>query len=87
MDQAVDSGEKWKNMSMQNVVTFNNLMFQESRDSQLASSGKYVAVKVMLVCLSINTCKYACVAGGLSVDGDADAAVEARVRIGWNKFT
>jgi len=22
----------------------------------------------------------------LSVDGDADAAVEARVRIGWNKF-
>jgi len=22
----------------------------------------------------------------LSVDGDADAAVEARIRIGWNKF-
>ena len=22
----------------------------------------------------------------LSVDGDGDAAVEARVRIGWNKF-
>ena len=22
----------------------------------------------------------------LSVDGDADAAVEARMRIGWNKF-
>ena len=22
----------------------------------------------------------------LSVDGDADAAVEARVRMGWNKF-
>jgi len=24
--------------------------------------------------------------GMLSVDGDADAAVEARIRIGWNKF-
>jgi len=23
----------------------------------------------------------------LSVDGDADAAVETRIRIGWNKFT
>jgi len=22
----------------------------------------------------------------LSVDGDSDAAVEARIRIGWNKF-
>ena len=22
----------------------------------------------------------------LSMDGDADAAVEARIRIGWNKF-
>jgi len=22
----------------------------------------------------------------LSVDGDADAAVETRIRIGWNKF-
>ena len=22
----------------------------------------------------------------LSVDGDADAAVDARIRIGWNKF-
>ena len=22
----------------------------------------------------------------LSVDGDADAAVEARIRVGWNKF-
>ena len=22
----------------------------------------------------------------VSVDGDADAAVEARIRIGWNKF-
>jgi len=22
----------------------------------------------------------------LSVDGDADAAAEARIRIGWNKF-
>ena len=22
----------------------------------------------------------------MSVDGDADAAVEARIRIGWNKF-
>ena len=24
--------------------------------------------------------------GLLSVDGDADAAVKARIRIGWNKF-
>ena len=27
-----------------------------------------------------------CVCGMLSVDGDADAAVETRIRIGWNKF-
>jgi len=24
--------------------------------------------------------------GDMSVDGDADAAVETRIRIGWNKF-
>jgi len=88
VDKAIDNGEKdWKSMSVQNVVTFNSLMFQESRDCRLANSGKYVAVKMVLVCLSINTCKYACVTGGLSVDGDADAAVEARIRIGRNKFT
>jgi len=27
-----------------------------------------------------------CVCDLLSVDGDADAAVETRIRIGWNKF-
>ena len=27
-----------------------------------------------------------CYLGELSVDGDADAAAEARIRIGWNKF-
>ena len=27
-----------------------------------------------------------CCCDMLSVDGDADAAVEARIRIGWNKF-
>ena len=27
-----------------------------------------------------------CVCDMLSVDGDADAAVETRIRIGWNKF-
>ena len=73
MDKAIDNGEKdWKSVSVQNVVTFNSLMFQESRDCRLANSGKYVAVKMVLV---------------PSVDGDADAAVEARIRIGWNKFT
>jgi len=30
--------------------------------------------------------KRVCVCDMLSVDGDADAAVEARNRIGWNKF-
>jgi len=29
---------------------------------------------------------FCCVGGVLSVDGDADAAVEARIRIGWNGF-
>jgi len=33
--------------------------------------------------LVANFC-YLCVM--LSVDGDADAAAEARIRIGWNKF-
>jgi len=32
----------------------------------------------------VNTFCY--VGDTLSVDGDADAAVEARIRIGWNKF-
>ena len=27
-----------------------------------------------------------CASEELSMDGDADAAVEARIRIGWNKF-
>jgi len=30
--------------------------------------------------------KFCCLGGMLGVDGDADAAVEARIRIGWNKF-
>ena len=29
---------------------------------------------------------FCCLGDMLSVDGDADAAVEARIRIGWNKF-
>ena len=29
---------------------------------------------------------FCCLGGMLGVDGDADAAVEARIRIGWNKF-
>ena len=28
--------------------------------------------------------KFCCLGDMLSVDGDADAAVEARIRIGWN---
>jgi len=30
--------------------------------------------------------KFCCLGDMLSVDGDADAAVEARIRSGWNKF-
>ena len=30
--------------------------------------------------------KFCCLGDMLSVDGDADVAVEARIRIGWNKF-
>jgi len=30
--------------------------------------------------------KFCYLGGMLSVDGDADAAVEARIRIGWNNF-
>ena len=30
--------------------------------------------------------KFCCLGDTLSVDGDADVAVEARIRIGWNKF-
>ena len=30
--------------------------------------------------------KFCCLGDTLSVDGDADAVVEARIRIGWNKF-
>ena len=30
--------------------------------------------------------KFCYIGDMLSVDGDADAAVEARIRIGWNKF-
>jgi len=31
-------------------------------------------------------CKFCYLGDMLSVDGDANAAVEARIRIGWNKF-
>jgi len=30
--------------------------------------------------------KFCYLGGMLSVDGDADAAVESRIRIGWNQF-
>jgi len=30
--------------------------------------------------------KFCCLGDMLGVDGDADAAVENRIRIGWNKF-
>ena len=42
----------------------------------------------MLVDVSINKWRIIASAIGdmLSVDGDADAAVETRIRIGWNKF-
>ena len=30
--------------------------------------------------------KFCCLGDMLNVDGDTDAAVEARIRIGWNKF-
>jgi len=30
--------------------------------------------------------KFCCLGDMLSVDGDADAAAEARIQIGWNKF-
>jgi len=35
---------------------------------------------------SANLGKFCYLGDMLSVDGDADAAVEARIRIGWNKF-
>ena len=36
-----------------------------------------------IICINGCCC---CCCDMLSVDGDADAAVEARIRIGWNKF-
>ena len=38
------------------------------------------------MCSSISSQKFCYLGDTLSVDGDADAAVEARIRIGWNKF-
>ena len=35
---------------------------------------------------TIYKCKFCYQGNMISVDGDADAAVEARIRIGWNKF-
>ena len=41
----------------------------------------------MCVCAKLELVDKFCYLGDmLSVDGDADAAVEARVRIVWNKF-
>jgi len=37
-------------------------------------------------CKSRGSGKFCYLDDMLSVDGDADAAVEARIRIGWNKF-
>ena len=47
-----------------------------------------------MLCTSVINCTYldkiadsvSYLGDMLSVDGDADAAVEARIRIGWNKF-
>ena len=30
---------------------------------------------------------FCCLGGMLSVEGDTDACVETRIRVGWNKFT
>ena len=38
-----------------------------------------------IICIN-GCCCCCCCCDMLSVDGDADAAVEARIRIGWNKF-
>ena len=35
---------------------------------------------------SSSSCMFCYLGDMLSVDGDADAAVEARIRTGWNKF-
>ena len=38
------------------------------------------------ICLSVCLDKFCYLGDMLSVEGDADAAVEARIRVGWNKF-
>jgi len=42
------------------------------------------AVKRLCVCVCVDTFCY--LGDMLSGDGDADAAVETRIQIGWNKF-
>ena len=42
---------------------------------------------LVFFCFLLFNCSALCYLGDmLSVDGDSDAAVEARIRIGWNKF-
>ena len=44
------------------------------------------ALKYALLVSQRSQDKFCYLGDMLSVDGDADAAVEARIRIGWNKF-
>ena len=42
--------------------------------------------KTIVLAVKIYDCIHEYLSDMLSVDGDADATVEARIRIGWNKF-
>jgi len=46
----------------------------------------FVLEKPMVSALSRSLFRHCCRCDMLNVDGDADAAVETRIRTGWNKF-
>ena len=46
----------------------------------------HISILLMIILAFFCLCGKGCLGDMLSVDGDADAAVEARIGIGWNKF-
>jgi len=58
----------------------------ESRGMRVVTSAGCTSMDIGAIAKLELVDKFCYLSDMLSVDGDADAAVEARIRIGWNKF-
>ena len=65
---------------------FNTKLIQQHSYMQCHHTPKHQSYLQPYFLLHLHLVQFCYLGDMLSVDGDADAAVEARIRIGWNKF-